>query len=304
MHADSSTIPLRVLAWNIQHGGGRRVPEIVMSLVEHDCDVVVLSEFRPQRGGQIRGALYDQGFRAHATTPGTEARNGILIASRPPLERLSVFDGVTGPLRERLLAVRLKEHGCSVIACHLPDASDQSRKLMSWRHLHDAAAELSKQRTLIIGDFNAGRRRHDTPHDSGSYTSADGARFGKLAAMGYVDPLRLDDHAATAPTWTSHTGTDHRLDHALVSESLAQHPVRTRYSQAERSRKLSDHTPQIVELELPRSGAAELPEVAEAQETLLFKGQTPPDRLADQDAGLYKARVPEGMDLSKLSKRS
>jgi hypothetical protein len=61
---------MRILAWNILHGGsGRRLPEIVLALLGHRPDVVVLSEFRARLGGQIRGILADHGLSHQAATP-------------------------------------------------------------------------------------------------------------------------------------------------------------------------------------------------------------------------------------------
>jgi hypothetical protein len=43
---------MRLLTWNLRHGGGaRRMPWITLSLLEHKADVVVLTEFRRHVGG-------------------------------------------------------------------------------------------------------------------------------------------------------------------------------------------------------------------------------------------------------------
>ena len=37
---------MRVVTWNLQHGGGRRVDQVVEALEAYEADVLVLSEYR------------------------------------------------------------------------------------------------------------------------------------------------------------------------------------------------------------------------------------------------------------------
>jgi hypothetical protein len=54
---------VRLLVWNIRHGGGERIPRILGVLDEHRPDVVVLTEFRNNRRGEvIREWLANEGF--------------------------------------------------------------------------------------------------------------------------------------------------------------------------------------------------------------------------------------------------
>jgi exonuclease III len=74
---------MRLLAWNIQQGGGSRLPRIAEAIKRYDADIVVLSEYRGSLSAlRLCAALHALGYR-HATTlvppPG---RNGVLVAAR------------------------------------------------------------------------------------------------------------------------------------------------------------------------------------------------------------------------------
>ena len=44
---------MRILTWNLQHGGGRRISRIVEALRAYEADVLVLSEYRNNEGGFV-----------------------------------------------------------------------------------------------------------------------------------------------------------------------------------------------------------------------------------------------------------
>ena len=49
---------LRLFAWNIRQGGGKRLGAIVETCVRHDADVLVISEYRGGESGErLRAAL-------------------------------------------------------------------------------------------------------------------------------------------------------------------------------------------------------------------------------------------------------
>ena len=52
---------VRLLAWNIQHGGGTRIPRIVEEIAAYDPDVVVVTEFRAMPGVALCAAMKERG---------------------------------------------------------------------------------------------------------------------------------------------------------------------------------------------------------------------------------------------------
>ncbi len=79
---------LRLLTWNIQQGGGKRWPRIAEYVRRQGADVVVLTEFHPASGHDLRVRLAMIGlvYQVAAATSGND--NSILVASTTPLERV------------------------------------------------------------------------------------------------------------------------------------------------------------------------------------------------------------------------
>src|SRR5262245_32731431 len=92
---------MRILAWNIRAGGGRRAGLIARQIARWAPDVVALSEFRdspPSRAlaATLAAALPHQLTTADAATPNA---NALLIAARWPLRRLRLRAGAAVPRR-------------------------------------------------------------------------------------------------------------------------------------------------------------------------------------------------------------
>ena len=114
---------MRVVAWNIRAGGGRRAEAIAHQLHEWNPDVVALSEFRgtpPSR--EIAASLARLGLSNQRDTcvVNSHARNALLIASRWPLRRLRANHGLQDD--ERWLRVRVQApYRFEVFAVHVPN---------------------------------------------------------------------------------------------------------------------------------------------------------------------------------------
>ena len=238
---------MRLLTWNILHGGGpRRVPETVLTLLEHDADVIALSEYRASMGGQIRAVLAQHGWNHQLCTNPPARTNGLLLASRAPIERITT---PPPPSPQRFLAA--KTAGLNVLVVHIPEERRSTRKPAAWRHLLGEARALRNADAVVIGDYNTGRHRLDEAGSTFTCT----ALLGELATMGFIDAWRSLNPVAQEFTWFSHKGGGFRIDHAYLSPSLAKKLVDARYSHVEREARLSDHSVLMVELsgEAPRA---------------------------------------------------
>lgn len=242
---------MRLLTWNIMHGGGgERLPRIGLSLIGSGADVIAITEFRTARGGALRAVLADHGWVHQAQSdedPGKSA-NTVFLASRRPILRAEQNHGLPPPLRRRLLTVELP--GAVITAAHVPDAArgDRAamvRKAAVWRAIIDGARTLRDRPHVVLGDLNTGRHRLDEP--GATFTGT--ALLGRLVSLGYVDAWRAVHGAgARQGSWTSHTGTAYRLDHALVSGRLAGAVTGAWYDQNALKNRLSDHAPLVVDL--------------------------------------------------------
>jgi len=234
---------VRLLTWNILHGGGpKRLPEIILSLLAHQPDVVVLTEFRVSRGSSIRAALNDHGLEFHLTSRSSERVNGILLASRTPVEPV-VVPGAPG--NGRWLAAYLPEHGgLTVAGVHVPDDADAPGKKAFWQFLLATAKLWTTQDAVILGDFNTSRRGVD----GGPKSQRCSKLLENLLGLGYADAWRACNPEKAEFSWFSHDGQGWRIDTAFLSPPVQKMLQKAWYSQVEREAKHSDHAPLLLDL--------------------------------------------------------
>lgn len=254
---------MKILTWNLRHGGGsKRMPEITLSLLEHRADVVVLTEWRKHTGGQIRGILADHGLRhQHDTDPGKNS-NGVLVASRHPMQVSGGDDGFMGlgslvpdglathrrAQKRRMVEAWIAELDVTVIGVHIPPDGMDGTPSAGREAVFGAAVAAARLKRdggcILIGDLNAGRHYLDEQGATFSCTRL----LGELSAMGYEDAWRRMNSGGREYSWFSHEGKGFRIDHALVSRALASRVKACWYSHNEREQGLSDHSMMVLEL--------------------------------------------------------
>jgi len=252
---------VRLLTWNILHGGGpERLPRIALALLDWAPDVITLTEFRAARGGSLRAVLADHGWEHQAVSgghdpdsdPAPPSPNRVLIASRRPIDAVDAHPGLPPALRRRILTARLRSgprSGLEVTAVHVPEAARSDRaglvaKTAVWHELLRAARARRDADHVILGDLNTGRHRLDEAGASFSCT----ALLGRLASLGYADAWRTLHGAARQGSWFSPAGGAFRIDHALVSPPLAPRVTHAEYGLSALAEGLSDHAPLVVGL--------------------------------------------------------
>lgn len=236
--------PIRLLSWNILHGGGpNRMPEIALWIIGQSPDVVVLTEFRRSVGGQIVGVLADFGLKHSVSTRPGPGENGVLIASRMPLA-VSVAQPEGAPFRGRWLGVTLEESGMGVLGVHVPDDTRPTDKSLFWRELVNFARARPPGDWVVAGDFNTGRHRLDEEGETFGAT----ALLGAFCTAGFDDAWRTKHPERREYSWVSRTGSGFRMDHAFVSEGLRARVSSVSYAHDVRERRLSDHSALMLEL--------------------------------------------------------
>jgi len=253
------SLVLSLMTWNILHGGGaNRMPAITLAIVERRPDIVALTEFRSTVGGQICGVLSDHGYSYQHTTPLSRRRNGILIASRHPIDLLNTAP--PGDLwSNRWLEVGIPEFALRIAAVHVPDDTMIRPKLEYWHHLLAYARRYVETRCLVLGDFNSGRSRLDA--ERGRFACED--LLGTFNSIGFRDAFRLRHPHVREYSWHSHKGHGFRIDGAYVSPLLWSHVAAATYAHEERESGHSDHSPFCLELSLkPRQSSPKPPENA------------------------------------------
>jgi exodeoxyribonuclease-3 len=240
---------LTILTWNILHGGGpQRVPEITLALLEHRADIIVLTEFRQQRGGQIRAVLSEHGLEHQRASPAAPDRNSVLIASRWPL-RAGDTESPAAPSPTRWVEAFVVGPDVTVVGVHVPDDTQKAPKAAMWRHLVGFASRHEEKPCVVAGDFNTYR-----PGQDGGAPSACQALLGAFSTHGFSDAWRRLNPGKREASWRSHLGQELRLDAVYLSKPLHETLQTAAYSHVEREQGISDHSVLAVRLGLKTTG--------------------------------------------------
>jgi exonuclease III len=181
----------------------------------------------------------------HLSAPELGAgQNGVAIFSRWPTAP-AVNDPPTGVPPRRWHEVTIPDVGVTVAGFHGPLENDPYREW--WLSVRAAAAKRVGDSFLVAGDFNTGQSVIDAPRDP--FYCAE--HFDALQDLGFVDAWRTQNTSRREYSWFSRrAGKDlngFRLDHMLVSPSLAARIAKASYSHSDREQGLSDHAPLLVE---------------------------------------------------------
>jgi exonuclease III len=229
---------MRIIAWNIRSGGGKRVGAIAEVLRRQAPDLAVLTEYRNgQSGTELRERLADLGLVHQIATACLPRVNGILVAGRTPLYGSAGTPSDLGAAG-RLLPFRVA--GLSIMACYFPQ---RRAKIEVFDALAGISPRYLGEKSLLLGDFNTGR--HHVDEEGATFVAAD--RFEQLLGLGWVDAWRRAHPEAREYSWFSHAGRGFRIDHVLASPPAASRVTRVEYSHHEREQKLSDHSPLVAE---------------------------------------------------------
>ncbi|MGH7243024.1 MAG: endonuclease/exonuclease/phosphatase family protein [Phycisphaerales bacterium] len=250
---------LRILHWNILHGGGsKRMPEILLALLDSKPDLILLSEYRTTIGGQIRGILADHGLEYQQTSLPAQHKNGLLWASRYPLRRSTQPAPTTHGLSNRWLDVSVEGHNLQLTGVHIPDDSRPTARTTCWQALVASARLNCAQSHIFVGDFNTGRHGLDEAGRTFTCTS----QLGAVCTLGYADAFRVFAPAKREWTWLAPNrpfvkpentvlSGGFRLDSALVSAPLVPRLLRADYLHSVRETGVSDHSAMIIDLAPP-----------------------------------------------------
>jgi exonuclease III len=233
---------VKIVTLNIRQGGGQRVRAIGAALVDHDADVVVLSEYRASDAARrFASSLAEAGYRHWADGAPERRVNSVAIASRLR------FDAVTHPLHDSANRHRVIEVALGPITLGAVYFPLNRVKVTFWREeFLPLAATRVVQPYCFIGDWNTGRHRID--EEGATFFGA--AEFASLSASGWTDAWRSLHQDAREYSWYSHAGNGFRLDHAFLSPSLTPALRSASFSQHERLEGITDHAALVVDLDL------------------------------------------------------
>ncbi len=224
---ETPTRRVRVVAWNLRHGGGNtRTPEQALFLHSLSPDIVALSEVREARGSQLRVMLAAAGLVHWVEAPAASAKNRVAIASR-----FALTPYAQSTWRERFVAARIEQLDATLLSVHVPDENNETARAEVWQLVVEHARALRDERVIIAGDFNTQRSVPGAYGLEGHATERTAWRGGRrvgqtcermmgmLATLGYMDVTCLNV-GMQQPTWFGPSGERHAIDGIWVSKPL------------------------------------------------------------------------------------
>jgi len=227
---------LKILSWNIRQGGGSRVSKICDALIQYGAQIVILSEFRNNKSGDlIRKYLLKAGYLYQTISGSTGNTNSVAIFSKLECEHL-LFPSSDPEYPHNVIAARYKAF--TVYGMYLP----HKKKHVLFDFL---LSEIDKDDSCILaGDFNTGKNYIDQAGDSFWYTD----KLLQLEENNYVDAYRQCHGDAKEYSWYSHQGNGYRYDHTYIHNAIIPIVQDCYYLHEWREDKLSDHSPMVLEL--------------------------------------------------------
>ncbi len=255
---------MKVATWNV-NSIRQREAHVGRWLEREQPDILFLQEIKCESPAFPADAFAALGYRADVV--GQKAYNGVAVLSRIPFKvthrALPGLDAEDAQSRY----IEIVADGMTLIGIYLPNGNSggdagYAYKLAWMERLRERAASLLENDTqlAILGDFNV--CPEDVDYAPGALSPADAlvrpetrAQYRALIWLGLTDAIR-----AVTPKGRVYTFWDYqagawprdqglRIDHALLSASVAERLVAARPDRGERGEeKASDHVPVIVEI--------------------------------------------------------
>ncbi len=245
---------IRIVFWDIWHGGGHRAGKIVEQITEWNPDIVTFAEFRgTSPSASIAKRLFDAGYIHQLTTAFAEYPrwNALFIGARTELAQVQV-EGAPKPNYLWLLANVNTEPAIHVGVVHVSLTSEISK--WAWLEYYKALLKVAKEWQLgpglIVGDMNSGLSGLDEETEySLNYKDT---LMNPMEARGWRDMFRDFHPQIDAPTWSSPKDRGFRLDQAFVNSELQSHVTScvNDWGCVGEQGKVSDHAALLLDLKL------------------------------------------------------
>jgi len=255
-------VTVRLATWNI-NSLKIRLPHVLWWLGEHRPDVLCLQEVKLEDTAFPRDEIEAAGY--HGIAFGQRTYNGVAILSRHAMSDIAFGMPNFPDEQRRVIAATIE--GVRIASAYVPNGqsidSDKYRYKLEWLAASREwmREELARHPRLVFaGDFNIAPEDRDV-HDpllwQGQVLVSEPERraFRDWLALGMQDSFRLFEQPEKSFTWWDYRQLGFqknrglRIDHILLSPSLAERCVACRIDRAERKKERpSDHVPVIAEL--------------------------------------------------------
>jgi exonuclease III len=233
------------LTWNLRHGGKKtEINNIISSLIFHDTDVIVLTEYRENENGNlIISTLKKNGWTYAQSSNPPKNENGILIMSKLPIEKRNLNSDELPEALHRWNEVYIPAFDMYVLGIHIPNINEKNDKKNHWEKAISYAKSNLHNRCIIIGDFNS-CLNEDCEGTAIKYSDY----LQELLKLGWIDSWREFNKGVKDYSWYSNVQNGFRIDYAFISPLLKENLLVSYHSHRERIKNYSDHSILVVEL--------------------------------------------------------
>jgi exodeoxyribonuclease-3 len=225
---------MKIFSWNIRHGGGKRINEILHELEDNqDSKIILITEFRNNQNGiLIRDKLNELGFIYQRAPIVNAGINSLLIASKIAV----TFREYPELYQHQHRVISAEWNDSLVFGTYFPQKNEKSQV---FQFLIQKVKEASlKSMIIVAGDMNTGVPFKDEKGKS-FYCAKD---FNQLQKAGVTDAWRLINNEQTEYSWYSNHGNGFRIDHFLISNQFRNKVDACYYIHEARKNRISDHS--------------------------------------------------------------
>ena len=229
---------MKLVTLNLRQGGGKRIDQIIELLISYQGDVLILTEFRNNKNGEmIKSQLLNHGYN-YLYSPTSLLINSILIATKSISQQISI-KGLNKKDMQRACLIEI--NGLKIMGVYF---AQKNEKRSLFKTLFDNSNDLLNRKSIVIGDFNTGLPYKDETKKS-FYCAKE---FEQLIDLGFIDAWRTRNPNKYEYSWYSQSENGFRIDHALVSTKFNSLIQSICYDHAPRDQKITDHSALIINL--------------------------------------------------------
>jgi len=205
-----------------------------MSIIEFGAQIVVLSEFRNNKSGDlISKHLLKAGYKFQNISGSVGSSNSVAIFSMIECTH-HLYPDCDPEYAHNVIASEYEAF--TVYGMYLPH---KKRHVLFDFLIEEANKGLAG---IMVGDFNTGKNYLDQAGNSFWYTD----KLIELESTGYKDAFRHVHGDIKEYSWYSHQKNGYRYDHTYIHKAIVPIVKDCYYLHEWREDKLSDHSPMVL----------------------------------------------------------